>query len=196
MRTNRGAWALCGLVAGAAGLAVSYAVAAVMAVRDSPVVAVAELVIRLAPGRLVEEAIDRVGSADKPLLVGGILAVLALAFAWAGVLAQRRWWASALVFGALAAVGVAAVAIQEQPSTMSYLPIAAGLVTWLGGRSTTRPRASARARRSTPRPDAAASSSASGRSCWSPAGWGCSAGSGAAAAATSRPAAACCASRA
>jgi DMSO/TMAO reductase YedYZ molybdopterin-dependent catalytic subunit len=132
MRTNRGAWALSGLVAGAAGLAASYAVAAVMAVRDSPVVAVAELVIRLAPGRLVEEAIDRVGAADKPLLVGGILAVLALAFAWAGVLAAHRWWAATLVYGALAGVGVAAVAIQEQPSTMSYLPIAVGLVTWLG----------------------------------------------------------------
>ncbi len=132
MRTNRGAWALAGLVAGAAGLAVSYAVAAVMAVRDSPVVAVAELVIRLAPGALVERAIERLGAADKPLLVGGILVLLALAFAWAGILAARRWWAASLVYGGLAAVGVAAIAIQEQPSMLSYLPIALGLATWLG----------------------------------------------------------------
>ena len=132
MRTNRGAWMLAGLVAGAAGLATSYAVAAVMAVRDSPVVAVSELVIRLAPGAVVEQAIDRLGAADKPLLVGGIFVLLAVAFAWAGLLAARRWWAASLVFGALAAVGVAAIAIQDQPSAMSYLPIGVGLVTWLG----------------------------------------------------------------
>ena len=131
MSTFRGAWSLAGLVAGGAGLATSYAIAAVMAVRDSPVVAVAELVIRLTPGPLVEQAIASVGDRDKPLLVGGILVVLALGFAWAGRLAARRWWAAALLLAVLAAVGVAAVAIQEQPSAASYLPIAVGFVTWL-----------------------------------------------------------------
>ena len=56
---------------------------------------------------------------------------LALCFAWAGRLAARRWWAPVLVFGPLAGVGVAAVAIQETPSLASYLPIAVGFVTWL-----------------------------------------------------------------
>ncbi|HEX6148321.1 molybdopterin-dependent oxidoreductase [Nocardioides sp.] len=131
MSTIRGAWSLAGLVAGAAGLATSYAVANVMSVRTSPVVAVAELVIRLTPGEVVEQAIGFLGFNDKPVLVAGVLVVLAALFAWAGRLAARRWWAPVLLFGALAAVGAAAVATQEAPTTTSYLPVAVGFVTWL-----------------------------------------------------------------
>ena len=131
MRTFRGAWSLAGLVAGGAGLATSYAVANLLAIRDSPVVAVAELVILIAPGAVVEEAIGTLGAADKPLLVGGILLFLALVFAWAGRLAARAWWMAVLLLGALAGLGVAAVAIQEAPSAIVYLPIAVGLVTWV-----------------------------------------------------------------
>lgn len=131
MKPFRGAWSLAGLVAGGAGLATSYATANLMAVRDSPVVAVAELVIRVAPGALVEQAIDSVGARDKPLLIGGILLFLALMFAWAGRVAARAWWAAVLMFGALAGLGVAAVAIQETPSLASYLPIVVGFVTWV-----------------------------------------------------------------
>ena len=49
------------MVAGAAGLATSYFVAMVMTIRESPVVAVAELVIRLTPGPVVERAISILG---------------------------------------------------------------------------------------------------------------------------------------
>ncbi len=131
MRTFRGAWSLAGLAAGGAGLATSYAVANLLAVRDSPVVSVAELVIRVTPGVLVEWAIGTLGAQDKPLLVGGVFVFLALAFAWAGRLAARAWWLAVLLLGALAAVGVAAIAIQEAPSPVVYLPIAVGLVTWV-----------------------------------------------------------------
>ena len=65
-------------MAGAAGLAVSYCAAMVMTIRESPVVAVAELVIRVTPGAVVEKAIDLVGQRDKPLLVTGILVVLGI----------------------------------------------------------------------------------------------------------------------
>ncbi len=131
MSTIRGARSLAGLVAGAAGLATSYAVANVMSVRSSPVVAVAELVIRLTPGEVVERAIGVLGFNDKPVLVAGILVVIALLFAWAGRLAARRWWAPVLVFGALAAVGVVAVATQETSTSTAYLPIVVGFVTWV-----------------------------------------------------------------
>ena len=40
-----------------AGLATSYATAMVLTIRESPVVAVAELVIRLTPGPVAERAI-------------------------------------------------------------------------------------------------------------------------------------------
>lgn len=131
MKTFRGAWSLAGLVAGGAGLATSYVVANLLAIRDSPVVAVAELVIQITPGAVVEEAIGTLGAADKPLLVGGIFVFLGLGFAWAGRLAARAWWWGALLLGGLAGVGVAAVAIQEAPSPIVYLPIAVGFVTWV-----------------------------------------------------------------
>ncbi len=131
MSTQRYAWPLAGLVAGVAGLATSYATANVMSVRSSPVVSVAELVITLTPGEVVERAIGVLGFNDKPVLITGILVVLALLFALAGWLAARHWWAPVVVFGLIAAVGVAAVAAQEPPSTTSYLPLVIGFVTWL-----------------------------------------------------------------
>ena len=131
MSSFRGAWSLAGLLAGAAGLAASYAVANMMAVRSSPVVAVAEMVIRLTPGEVIERAVAVLGFNDKPVLVAGILVVLALIFMWAGRLAARRWWAPVIVFGALAAVGVVAVATQDSLTTTSYLPVLVGFVTWV-----------------------------------------------------------------
>ena len=76
MRTFRGAWSLAGLAAGVAGLATSYFVAMAMTIRESPVVAVAELVIRLTPGLVAEYLIGLVGQLDKPLLLLGIFVAL------------------------------------------------------------------------------------------------------------------------
>ena len=47
---RRPPWALAGVLAGLAGLATSYAAAMVLTIRESPVVAVAEMVLRLTPG--------------------------------------------------------------------------------------------------------------------------------------------------
>lgn len=131
MRSTRGLWALAGLVAGAVGLATSYAVASLMAVRSSPVVAVAELIIQITPGEVVEQSISVLGFHDKTVLIGGIFVVLGLLFAWAGLLAARSWWAPILVFGVLAGVGVAATAIQHAPSLISYLPLGLGFLAWV-----------------------------------------------------------------
>ena len=114
VRTSRGAWSLAGLVAGVAGLAASYFAAMAMTIRDSPVVAVAELVIRLTPGPVVERAIGILGHLDKPVLVLVILVALAAVFAYAGRLARRSWWLPAVVYAVLAAVGVVAVATQPR----------------------------------------------------------------------------------
>ena len=111
MRTFRGAWSTAGLVAGFAGLATSYFVAMVMTIRDSPVVAVAELVIRLTPGPAAEKAISVLGHKDKPFLVAGVLLLSAVRFTWAGRLAARAWWAPLFVLVPLAAVGAVAVSV-------------------------------------------------------------------------------------
>ena len=94
MRTFRGAWSLAGLAAGLAGLATSYFVAMAMTIRESPVVAVAELVIRVTPGPVAEYLIGLVGQLDKPLLLLGIFVVARLCSSpGPGRLSARRWWA-------------------------------------------------------------------------------------------------------
>ena len=131
MSSWRGAWALAGIVAGVAGLATSYAVATAMTIREAPVVAVAEMVIRYTPGPVAERAISILGHGDKPVLVAAILILLGAAFAFAGRLARRSWWLPAVVFGVLAAVGALAVARQPGEAIGDFLPVAVGLVTWL-----------------------------------------------------------------
>ena len=131
MRTFRGAWSTAGLVAGFAGLATSYFVAMVMTIRDSPVVAVAELVIRLTPGPAAEKAISVLGHKDKPFLVAGVLLLSAVLFTWAGRLAARAWWAPLFVLVPLAAVGAVAVSVQRGSSALDVLPVVVGFVTWL-----------------------------------------------------------------
>jgi DMSO/TMAO reductase YedYZ molybdopterin-dependent catalytic subunit len=129
--TFRGAWSAAGLVAGVAGLATSYFAAMALTIRESPVVAVAELVVRLTPGPLAEYLISLVGALDKPLLLLGIFVFLAVVFAWAGRLARRTWWAPAAVYAALAAVGAVAVSTQHGSTATDALPVAVGFVTWL-----------------------------------------------------------------
>ncbi len=131
MRTSRGAWWLAGLLAGIAGLAVSYCIALVITVRDDPVSAVAELVIRLTPGPVVERAIQAVGRHDKTVLVGVILVLLAVLFAWTGQLARGSWWAPTVVYGVLAIVGAVAVGSQRGASGVDAVGVVAGFVTWL-----------------------------------------------------------------
>jgi DMSO/TMAO reductase YedYZ molybdopterin-dependent catalytic subunit len=129
--TTRAPWVLAGLLAGATGLATSYAVAMALAIRESPVVAVAELVIRLTPGAMAERAIRLVGQADKPLLVAGVLLVLAGSFAVAGLLARSAWWKPVLVWAALAGIGAAAVLVQRGAGPVDLLPVVTGFVTWV-----------------------------------------------------------------
>ena len=107
------AWVLAGVLAGLAGLATSYATAMVLTIRDSPVVAVAEMVIRLTPGPVVERAISVLGHFDKPVLVGVVLLLLVLLLRAGGLLARGGWWPLLVWFGLLAGVGLAAVLSQR-----------------------------------------------------------------------------------
>lgn len=130
-REPRALWALAGLVAGFAGLAVSYAAALALTIRESPVVAVAEMVIRLTPGDLAEWAIQTLGYRDKPVLVATILVFLASAFLLAGVLARRSWSLAVAVFAALAALGGVAVMARSGATVLDLAPLAVGFATWL-----------------------------------------------------------------
>ena len=118
-------------MAGFVGLAASYLVAMAMSIRESPVVAVAELVIAYTPGGVTERAIGLLGFWDKPALLVGIFVVLGAAFAYAGRLARTSWTRSVIVFVVLLALGAAAVALRPGTSVSSYFPLAVGFVTWL-----------------------------------------------------------------
>ena len=131
VRTSRHAWWLAGVVAGAAGLATSYFVAMVMTIRESPVVAVAEMVIRLTPGPVVERAISILGTNDKPFLVVVLLVVLALLFAWAGRLARRSWWQPVTLLAAIAVLAGFAISAQRGARATDLLPVVVGFVTWV-----------------------------------------------------------------
>ncbi len=122
---------LAGILAGLAGLATSYATAMVLSIRESPVVAVAESVIKLTPGAAAERAISLLGHYDKPALVGGILVILLALFAAAGLLARGGWWRPVLVWLALAGLGLAAVMSLRGAGATDALPVVVGLVTWI-----------------------------------------------------------------
>jgi DMSO/TMAO reductase YedYZ molybdopterin-dependent catalytic subunit len=122
---------LAGVLAGLAGLATSYATANVLSIRESPVVAVAEAVIKLTPGAAAERAISVLGHYDKPALVTGILVLLLGLFSAAGLLARGGWWRPVLIWLALAGLGLAAVMSQRASGATDALPVAVGLVTWV-----------------------------------------------------------------
>jgi DMSO/TMAO reductase YedYZ molybdopterin-dependent catalytic subunit len=133
--TRPAQWRLAGVLAGLAGLATSYATAMVLTLRESPVVAVAELVIRLTPGAVAERAISVLGHWDKPVLLVGVMAVVLALFAWAGSLARHGWWRSMLVWVALAAIGAVAVLDQRGAGVVDVLPVVVGFVTWVAVQS-------------------------------------------------------------
>ena len=131
MTTRRASWALTGVLAGFAGLATSYATAMVLTIRESPVVAVAETVIKATPGAVAERAISVLGHYDKPALVIGILALLTGCFAAAGLLARNGWWRPMPVWFVLAALGFGAVLAQRGAGVVDALPVLVGLLTWV-----------------------------------------------------------------
>ena len=66
---DQGRGAVAGVVAAGAGLAVSELLSGFAHLRVSPVEAVAESIIRLTPGSVIEFVISHLGHDDKPLVI-------------------------------------------------------------------------------------------------------------------------------
>lgn len=130
MRTSRWAWALTGLLAGLSGLATSYLASTWLNLRGNPVTQVAELVIRLTPGKVAESAIQAVGHKDKPLLVTGVLVALLLIFAGIGQVTRRSTDRGVGLFIVLGVVGLIAQQSQYEAPVAGILPVVAGVVVW------------------------------------------------------------------
>lgn len=120
--------ALCGVVAGIAGIGISDLAAWLAAPAGSPLAAVGSVIIDLLPAGLVNFGKDYLGTADKPiLLVIVALGVVALA-ALGGVAELRRKGAGAAVFALVAAVGLVAVALGSGTDVAAYVPTVVGLL--------------------------------------------------------------------
>ncbi|MGI8523941.1 MAG: molybdopterin-dependent oxidoreductase [Nocardioides sp.] len=131
MRNSRYVWPGAGLVAGLAGLAVSYGVAMVVAVGNNPVTAVAQSVIKILPGSLAEQGVQILGKHDKPVLVGIVLAGLVGLFVVIGKVARRNVGYGVAGFLILAGVGLAAIVSAYSFTLHNVLPLVAGYVVWV-----------------------------------------------------------------
>ncbi|MEP7089795.1 MAG: molybdopterin-dependent oxidoreductase [Nocardioidaceae bacterium] len=101
---------LAGLLAGAAAVAVSEAMAAVLTGVTSPLLAVGNRAVDAAPRPLKELAIERFGSHDKPVLIGGVVVTVAVLAVLAGILGVRRPRVALGAFLALSTVAMVAAA--------------------------------------------------------------------------------------
>ncbi|MBF4161487.1 molybdopterin-dependent oxidoreductase [Nocardioides acrostichi] len=131
MARPRSLWPFAGLVAGVAGLLVSYAVAAALAIREAPVPAIAETVIQVTPGNVAETAIRFLQRYDKPFLVVMVVLISLVLFAVVGAWSRRRWWLALAAYVVLAALAAAAVLTRAGTGVTDLLPVAAGFVTWV-----------------------------------------------------------------
>ena len=92
-----------GVLAAIVGIAAGHLVAALIDPASSPVLAIGSTVIDLTPTPVKEWAVAQFGTADKPILVGSVMAGAILLAAIGGVLARRRFALGAGVLVALVA---------------------------------------------------------------------------------------------
>ena len=121
-----GRGAAAGVVAAAAALGVAEVVAAVLPGARSFVLAVGDVVIDSVPGWLERAAIALLGTADKPVLVAGILVVSAALGVAVGLLAARRFASGAALLVASVVLGV--LAGLADPRGSAWAPVVVGVV--------------------------------------------------------------------
>ncbi|HEX3712486.1 MAG TPA: molybdopterin-dependent oxidoreductase [Trebonia sp.] len=120
-RTRFPAWwgAVCGLLAAAAAMGIAQLLAGFTVPAASPVVAVGEAAIDNTPLAVKDWATSTFGTADKTVLLGGVLVVVFLYSMLVGVLAMRRLALGYAGLTVFAGLGVAA-ALTRHDATGSY----------------------------------------------------------------------------
>ncbi|HEY1672917.1 MAG TPA: molybdopterin-dependent oxidoreductase [Streptosporangiaceae bacterium] len=118
--------ALAGVLAGAAAVGAAQFAAGLGIPQSSPVVAVGQAAIDLAPPQVKEFAIATFGANDKAALLGGILVILALYAAVVGILAVRRFAFGLCGLAVFAAIGLAAVLTRPDATVGYVVPTVAG----------------------------------------------------------------------
>ncbi|MFD2078863.1 molybdopterin-dependent oxidoreductase [Actinopolymorpha cephalotaxi] len=131
-------WAAgAGVVAAGAGLALAQLAAGLIAEpRSAPVVAVGAAFIDVIPASVREFGIRTLGTADKPVLVTGIVVLVVALGALAGLAGGWRRPLGWVVFGVLGLVGVLAAASRPDAGTAAVVPsvlaalAAGGILAW------------------------------------------------------------------
>jgi DMSO/TMAO reductase YedYZ molybdopterin-dependent catalytic subunit len=122
------AGALAGVLAAAVAMGAAQFASGLGVPQSSPVLAVGQAAIDLAPAQVKEFAISAFGPNDKTALLGGILVLLALYAAAIGILAVRRFAFGLCGLAVFAAIGLAA-ALTRPTATVGYVvPTLAGAV--------------------------------------------------------------------
>ena len=108
------------MLAAAVAIGAAQLVAGLTVPASSPVIAVGQAAIDLTPPPVKDFAISAFGTADKTVLLGGILVVLALYAAVVGILAVRRLAFGMWGLGLFAFIGLMA-ALTRPDSTAEYI---------------------------------------------------------------------------
>jgi len=120
------AGAVVGVLAAAVAIGAAQFAAGLGIPQSSPVLAVGQAAIDLAPPQVKDFAISAFGTEDKTALLGGILVILALYAAVVGMLAVRRLAFGLWGLAIFAAIGLAA-ALTRPTATAGYVvPTLAG----------------------------------------------------------------------
>lgn len=120
--------ALSGVVAVGAGVAVAHLIAAFTGPSASPLVAVGSAFIDLTPTWLKEFAVQRFGTADKPILIGSIAVVLVLMSALAGVIARRSRIVGSMTVGLVGVIAAFAAMSRPDATPIDVVPAFVGAV--------------------------------------------------------------------
>lgn len=128
----RGFAALIGLLAVGAALGTGHLVAAFISPSSSPYLAVGDTVIRFSPQFLTEFAKETFGTADKPVLLGGMAVVIGLVAAAAGLASRLRPTPGVTVVTVLGVLGFLAVIFAPAFAPLDLVAPAVSLVAGVG----------------------------------------------------------------
>ncbi len=125
---SRSAAGIAGIAAAACGTGAAQLLAALINPAAGPVVAVGAVLIDLSPTPLKEWAVATFGTADKVVLIAGVVVVLALLAGLAGVLALRRPALGTAAFVGLGALGTLAAVTRPGAGLLDLIPGLVGTV--------------------------------------------------------------------
>ncbi len=117
-----------GALSAAAGVGVAHTAAAFTVPAASPLLAVGSVIVDAAPTPVKEWAVATFGTADKPILLGGVGVALLALTGLLGLLAFRRRWIGVAGMVVLSGLATAAAALRI-PGVLALVPgVVAGVV--------------------------------------------------------------------